>query len=43
MVILTKKTNEKNHVSLMPHVFNQNKHPFGQCEHLNQVEAFEKP
>ncbi len=25
----------KNHVSFMPHAFNQNKHPFGQCRHLN--------
>jgi len=22
--------------------FSQNKHPFGQCKHLNQVEYFEK-
>jgi hypothetical protein len=27
----------------MPHVFSQNIHPFGQCEHFNQVEPFEKP
>jgi hypothetical protein len=27
----------------MPHVFSQNEHPFGQCEHISQVELFEKP
>jgi hypothetical protein len=27
----------------MPHAFNQNKHPFGQCGHFSQVEPFEKP
>jgi len=43
MVILIKKTNQKNHVSFMPHDFNQSKHPFGQCSHSNQVEPFEKP
>jgi hypothetical protein len=26
----------------MPHAFNQSEHPFGQCEHFNQVEPFEK-
>jgi hypothetical protein len=43
MVILGKKTNQNNHVFFMPHVFSQNIHPFGQCEHFNQVEPFEKP
>jgi hypothetical protein len=38
-----KKTNQKNHVSFMAHAFNQNGHPFVQCEHFNQVEPFEKP
>ncbi len=28
---------------VMPHAFNQNKHPFDQCGHFNQVEPFEKP
>ncbi len=37
------KTNQKNHVSFMPHVFSQSEHLFGQCEHFNQVECFEKP
>jgi hypothetical protein len=36
MVNLVKKTNQKNHVFFMPHAF-------GQCEHFNQVEPFEKP
>jgi hypothetical protein len=43
MVILVKKTNLKNHVSFMPHVFNQSEHPFGHREHFSQVEPFEKP
>jgi hypothetical protein len=34
----SKKTNQKNHVSFMPHTLNQSEHPFGQCEHINQVE-----
>jgi hypothetical protein len=34
----SKKTNQKNHVFFMFHAFNQNEHPFGQCEHFNQVE-----
>jgi hypothetical protein len=34
--------NQKNHVYFMPHAFNQNEHSFGQCEHSNQVEPFEK-
>jgi hypothetical protein len=25
----------------MPHAFNQNEHPFGQCGHFNQVEPFD--
>jgi hypothetical protein len=41
MVILEKKTNKKNHVSFIIHVFSQNKHPFGQCEQFSQVEPFE--
>ncbi len=43
MIILVKRTNQKIHVSFMPHAFNKNEHPFGQCEHFNQVEPFEKP
>jgi hypothetical protein len=39
----SKKTNLKNHVSFMPHVFNQSEHPFGHREHFSQVEPFEKP
>jgi hypothetical protein len=38
-----KKNNEKNHMSFMPHVFNQSRHPFSQCIHFNLVETFEKP
>jgi hypothetical protein len=30
-------------VSFLPHAFNQNEHPFGQCGHFSQVEHFEKP
>jgi hypothetical protein len=40
---LTKKTNQKNHVSFMPFAFSQSKHLFGQCGHFNQIEHFEKP
>jgi hypothetical protein len=43
MVILVKRTYQKNHVSFMPHAFSQSEHPFGQCGHFNQVEPFEKP
>jgi len=43
MVTLVLKTNQKNHVFFMPHAFNRSEHPFGQCEHFNQVEFFEKP
>jgi hypothetical protein len=43
MVTLVKITNQKIHVSFMPHAFSQNKHPFDQCGHFNQVEPFEKP
>jgi len=43
MVTSVKKTNQINHVSFMPHVFNQSECPFGQCEHFSQVEHFEKP
>jgi hypothetical protein len=42
MVNLVKRTNQKNHVFFMPHVFNQSGHPFDQCAHFNQVEPFEK-
>ncbi len=35
------KNQQKNHVSFMPHAFNQKEHPFGQCEHFSQVEPFE--
>jgi hypothetical protein len=27
----------------MPHAFNQNEHPFGQCLNFSQIEPFEKP
>jgi hypothetical protein len=43
MIILVKKTNQKNHVSFMHHGFNENEHPFGQCGHFSQVELSEKP
>ncbi len=43
MVTLVKITNQKNHLPFMHHAFNQNKHIFGQCGYLNQVEPFEKP
>jgi hypothetical protein len=43
MVISIKKTNQNDHVSFMPHAFSQSEHPFGQCEHFNQVKPFEKP
>jgi hypothetical protein len=43
MVILILKTNQKNHVFFMPHVFNQDEHLFNQCEHFSQVKHFEKP
>ncbi len=39
----SEKTNQKNHVFFMPNTFNQSEHPFGQSEHFNQVEPFEKP
>ncbi len=26
----------------MAHTFSQNKHPFGQCGHLSQIQPFEK-
>jgi hypothetical protein len=35
--------NQKNHVSFMPHAFNQCEQFFGKFEHFNQVEPFEKP
>jgi hypothetical protein len=44
MVTLIKKnTKQKKYVSFMPCDFNQNEHPFGQYEHFNQFEPFEKP
>jgi hypothetical protein len=43
MVISVKKTNQKNHVSFMPHAFNQSEHLFGQCGHFSQFEPIEKP
>jgi hypothetical protein len=43
MITWVKKTNQKNHVSFMPHGFNQSKHPFGQCGHFNPIEHFENP
>jgi len=42
-VTSVKRTNQKNHVSFMFHVFNQSEHPFGQCGHFSQVDLFEKP
>jgi hypothetical protein len=42
MVILVKKTNQKNHVSLMPHTFSQSEHHFGQCKKIIQIEPFER-
>jgi hypothetical protein len=39
----SKKTNQKNHVSFMPHAFSQSEHHFAQCGHFNQVKPFEKP
>jgi hypothetical protein len=36
MIISIKETNQKNHVSFMPHAINQS-------EHFSQVEPFEKP
>jgi hypothetical protein len=38
MVIYVKRTNQKNHVSFMPHTFNQSENHFGQCGHFSQVE-----
>jgi hypothetical protein len=38
MIISIKRISQKNHVSFMPHAFNQKEHPFGQCEHFSQVE-----
>jgi hypothetical protein len=31
MVILVKITDQKNHVSFMPHAFSKSGHPFDQC------------
>jgi hypothetical protein len=42
MVTLVKRTNLNNYIFFMPHAFNQGEQPFGQCEHFNQVEPFEK-
>ncbi len=42
MITPIKRTNLNNHVFFMPHDFSQSEHPYGQCEHLNQVEPFEK-
>ncbi len=39
----TQKTNQKNHVSFMPHALSQSEHPFGQWGHFNQLKYFEKP
>jgi hypothetical protein len=36
----SQKTNQKNHVSFMPHACSQNEHPFGQRGHFSQVEPF---
>jgi hypothetical protein len=35
-------SSQENHVFFMPHAFSQSENPFGQCEHFNQVEPFEK-
>jgi len=43
MVILVKKTNQKNHVFFMPHAFSKSERAFSQCGHFSQVEPFEKP
>jgi hypothetical protein len=37
-----KKTNQKNHVTFLPHAFIQSGHHVNQCRHFNQVEPFEK-
>jgi hypothetical protein len=37
----SKKNNQKNHLSFMPHALCQSEHPFGQRGHFNQVEPFE--
>jgi hypothetical protein len=42
MVILVKRTNQNNHVSLMPHTFNQCEHHFGQCKHFTQIGPLER-
>jgi hypothetical protein len=42
MITLVKRTNQKNHVSFMPHVFSQNECPSSQCGHFTQFEPFEK-
>jgi hypothetical protein len=38
----SKRTNQTNHVSFMPHALSEIKHPFYQCKHFGQVEPFEK-
>jgi hypothetical protein len=43
MVTSVKKTNQKNHVSFMPHAFNKSEHHFGQCGHFSQVQPIENP
>jgi hypothetical protein len=43
MVTSIKRTNQKDHASIMPHAFSQSGHPFGQYGHFSQVETFEKP
>jgi hypothetical protein len=42
-MVISIKTNQKNHVSFMLHAFNQSGHCFGQCGHFTQVETFENP
>jgi hypothetical protein len=37
MVTLVKRTNQKNHVFFMPHVFNQSGHPPNQNEHFEKT------
>jgi hypothetical protein len=37
VILIIKKTNQKNHVLFIPNAFNQNTHHFGQFEHFNQL------
>jgi hypothetical protein len=42
MITSIKRTNQKNHVSFMPHAFHQSEQDFDQCGNFGQVEPFEK-